>query len=143
MFGKSPFTSAISVLSKPKTLCKASSASWVLFWSIRQLILTSLVEIILIFIPKFAKVLNILAAIPGLPIIPAPTIERLSAQEDGEVARVKITYPANAKEKIYKVNYGEKQNYTKEISIEKYGTEIIAYYKTAEGKTSNYKNSLK
>ena len=40
-----------------------------------QLIFISLVDIILILISKSAKVLNIVAAIPGRSIMPAPTIE--------------------------------------------------------------------
>ena len=69
--------------------------------------------------------------------IPAPVIERLETTQEGEVARVKITYPDNAIEKIYKINYGTKQNYTDEISITEYKTVVTAYYKTSEG-TSLY-----
>ena len=49
--------------------------------------------------------------------IPAPQIKRLEAKEEGEVARVKIIYTDNATEKIYKINYGQKENYTEEIGI--------------------------
>ena len=68
--------------------------------------------------------------------LPAPTIERLAALDTGEVARVKITYPSEVDKKIYKMNYGIEENYTDEISIEKYGTHIIAYYYDASGKRS-------
>ncbi|MFV0249526.1 MAG: type II secretion system protein [Bacilli bacterium] len=66
----------------------------------------------------------------------APTIERLTETEDGEVAKVKITYPAGATRKIYKLNYGIEQTYTDDISISRYGTYIIAYYYDANGKRS-------
>ena len=65
--------------------------------------------------------------------IPAPQIKRLEAKEEGEVARVEIIYPDNATEKIYKINYGQKENYTEEIGIKEYDTVITAYYKTEKG----------
>lgn len=66
----------------------------------------------------------------------APTIQRLAAASGDEVAGVRITYPAEAVKKIYKVNYGIEENYASDISIKKYGTYIIAYYYDASGKRS-------
>ena len=68
----------------------------------------------------------------------APTIQRLEADTsvEGEIARVKVIYPEKAVQKVYKENYGVEQEYTQEISIKKYGTEILAYYRTEEGKKS-------
>ena len=68
----------------------------------------------------------------------APTIQRLEADTsvEGEVARVKVIYPEKAVQKVYKENYGVEQEYTQEISIKRYGTEILAYYRTEEGKKS-------
>jgi len=66
----------------------------------------------------------------------APTIERFDATNEDEVAQVKITYPAEAIKKIYKENYGIEENYTNQISVEKYGTYIIAYYYDASGNRS-------
>ncbi|MDF2865913.1 MAG: coagulation factor 5/8 type protein [Clostridia bacterium] len=67
--------------------------------------------------------------------LPAPIITRL-APVGTEKARVKVTYPAEADKKIYKVNYGIEENYTTEINVENYGTYIIAYYYDASGKRS-------
>jgi len=66
----------------------------------------------------------------------APTIQRLAGASGDEVAQVRVTYPAEAVKKIYKVNYGIEENYTSEISIKKYRTYIIAYYYDASGKRS-------
>jgi len=66
----------------------------------------------------------------------APTIQRLAAISEDEVAQVIITYPPEAATKIYKVNYGIEENYTSEISVKNYGTYIIAYYYDASGKRS-------
>ncbi|MNI04531.1 hypothetical protein D3C73_574540 [compost metagenome] len=66
----------------------------------------------------------------------APTIARLAPTVAGEVAKVKVTYPENAVKKVYKVNYGVEENYTSEISVQKYGTYVIAYYYDASGKRS-------
>lgn len=69
--------------------------------------------------------------------LPAPTITRLDASNETEKARVQVTYPAEAVKKIYKINYGIEEEYTSEISIQKYGTNVIAYYYDAAGKRSN------
>ncbi len=66
----------------------------------------------------------------------APTITRLSASNEIEKARVQVTYPAEAVKKIYKINYVPEVEYTSEISIEKYGTHVIAYYYDINGKRS-------
>lgn len=68
--------------------------------------------------------------------LPAPTITRKVATEEGEVAKLEITYPEQADKKIYKINYGTEEQYTDEVSITKYGTYVIAYYYNAEGKRS-------
>ena len=68
--------------------------------------------------------------------LPAPIIQRLDGTGTGEVAKVKVTYPAEADKKIYKENYGIEENYTSEISVAKYGTYIIAYYYDVSGKRS-------
>ena len=68
--------------------------------------------------------------------LPAPTIQRLAGTEEGEVAKIQITYPEQANKKIYKQNYGIEQQYTEEISVKRYRTYIIAYYYNAEGKRS-------
>jgi len=65
----------------------------------------------------------------------APTITRLPAI-GSELARVQVTYPANADKKIYKVNYGIEENYTSEINVTNYGTNIIAYYYDSANKRS-------
>jgi hypothetical protein len=65
----------------------------------------------------------------------APTITRLPGV-GSEKARVQVVYPANADKKIYKINYGIEQNYTTEISVNSYGTYIIAYYYDSAGKRS-------
>ena len=67
--------------------------------------------------------------------LPAPTIERISPVGD-EVARVRITYPEGAAQKIYKLNYGIEENYSEEISITRYGTYVLAYYYDASGRRS-------
>jgi hypothetical protein len=67
--------------------------------------------------------------------LPAPIITRLTPLGT-EKARVKVTYPAEATRKIYKVNYGMEENYTTEINVGNYGTYIIAYYYDASGKRS-------
>ena len=74
----------------------------------------------------------------GIEEIPlaAPTITRLPAQSGDEVARVQVTYPANASRKIYTINYGIQEDYTSEISIKSYGMYVIAYYYDASGKKS-------
>ncbi|MGE5455498.1 MAG: hypothetical protein ACM3O4_00105 [Ignavibacteriales bacterium] len=74
--------------------------------------------------------------------IPAPTIERLDPISGDEVARVRVTYPESASQKIYKINYGLEQTYSQEISIKKYGTYVIAYYYDANGKRSNSRSIL-
>ena len=66
----------------------------------------------------------------------APTIRRKTATEENEVAKVEITYPEGAERKIYKINYGEEKEYTEEVSIQKYGTHVLAYYYDASGKRS-------
>ena len=78
----------------------------------------------------------------GVPTIDttleAPTITRKAKTNENEVAQVEVSYPEIATEKIYKVNYGEEQEYSGNISIPQYGTTVIAYYKTEDGRTSNY-----
>ena len=70
--------------------------------------------------------------------LPAPTIERISPVGD-EVARVRITYPEGAAQKMYKLNYGIEETYSEEISITRYGTYVLAYYYDASGKRSQTK----
>jgi len=65
----------------------------------------------------------------------APTIARLPAI-GSEKARVQVTYPANADKKIYKINSGVEENYTSEINVVNYGTQIIAYYYDSSNKKS-------
>ncbi|MDD4376435.1 MAG: hypothetical protein PHR25_06655 [Clostridia bacterium] len=65
-----------------------------------------------------------------------PNITRQEAEVENEVAKVKIDYPENAIRKIYKINYGTEQEYTDRISVNTYGTHIIAYYYDASGKRS-------
>ena len=64
----------------PKALHRASMAKSPWDSSIRQLTLTSEVEIISILILASARVLNILAAMPGRPMIPAPAIAILATR---------------------------------------------------------------
>lgn len=71
---------------------------------------------------------------------PPPTLIRLDAQNLDEKARVKIEYPENASRKVYKINYGEEQVYTGEISIENWGTSVIAYYYDVNGFMSKMKS---
>ena len=71
--------------------------------------------------------------------LPAPTITRKTPTEEGEKAKIEITYPEQANKKIYKINYGTEQQYTDQISIKNYGTYVVAYYYNAEGKRSKSK----
>jgi len=66
----------------------------------------------------------------------APIIERLEPVSGGEKARVKITYPPEANQMIYKVNYGLEENYVAELSITEWDTSILAYYYDLTGKRS-------
>lgn len=68
----------------------------------------------------------------------APTLTRKPADTNvvNEVAKVEANYPQGATRKIYKINYGQEQEYTQDISVTSYGTHIIAYYYDAEGKRS-------
>jgi hypothetical protein len=68
--------------------------------------------------------------------INAPRIIRMSPTISGEVAKVRVTYPAEAVTKVYTMDYGVEQTYTDDISIETYGTYIMAYYYTSDGKKS-------
>ena len=66
----------------------------------------------------------------------APIIKRLPAQNPDEKARVQITYPSIADKKIYKINNGIEEQYTEEIIIQEWGTNVLAYYYDVEGNTS-------
>ncbi len=69
--------------------------------------------------------------------LPAPRIIK-KAGGTGEVAKVAIEYPQEAQggKQIYKLDYGEEQEYKGEVGIEKNGTYVIAYYYNQEGKRS-------
>ena len=69
--------------------------------------------------------------------LPPPVINKLTAVEP-EKARITIDYPTDQGEirKIYKLNSGAEIEYTGEFPILEYGTEITAYYYTADNKKS-------
>ena len=69
--------------------------------------------------------------------LPAPRIIKKEGGT-GEVAKVAIEYPQEAQggKQIYKLDYGEEQEYNGEVGIEKNGTYVIAYYYNQEGKRS-------
>ena len=69
-------------------------------------------------------------------LLPSPTITRKDARNSDEIASVHIDYPDGANKKIYKINYGDEQEYSDDVSITKYGTYLIAYYYDASGKCS-------
>ena len=78
---------------------------------------------------------------PGTPLdktLIAPTLQVLSPANADEVARVKITYPTVAENKLYKINYGKENTYTEEISIKKGGKLVTAYYYTSDNRLSPY-----
>ncbi|MDD4781921.1 MAG: glycine rich domain-containing protein, partial [Tissierellia bacterium] len=60
--------------------------------------------------------------------LPAPTIERLAPLDSYEKARVRITYPIEASQKAYKINFGLEESYTEEVSIKEWDTSVLAYY---------------
>ncbi|MDF2866502.1 MAG: coagulation factor 5/8 type domain protein [Clostridia bacterium] len=69
-------------------------------------------------------------------ILPAPTITRLAPQSADEKARVKITYPSSAANKVYILNSGGEIQYSSEISVSNWDTYIVAYYYDSTGKKS-------
>lgn len=70
----------------------------------------------------------------------APTIVRLAPVNSSEVARIKVTYPVGATNAVFKINYGAEEAYTGDVSIEKSGTFLIAYYYDASGNRSKSKS---
>ena len=75
--------------------------------------------------------------------LPAPTI-RKKAGGEGEIAKVEISYPSESAggRLIYKIDYGEEQEYKGDIGIEKNGTYVIGYYYNSEGKRSKSSSIL-
>ena len=65
-----------------------------------------------------------------------PTLSKVNARNENEVAGVQVTYPENAVTKQYRVNYGTWQTYTDVIAIPQYNTYIQARYYDATGKMS-------
>ena len=74
----------------------------------------------------------------------APTLTRNAPINENEVANVTISdYPSDAKKVVYKINYGIEQEYDgNNITIQKYGTSIIAYYYDTTGKKSKMREII-
>ena len=70
--------------------------------------------------------------------LPAPTIEDIGKQGGTEKTTARVTYPQDQGNirKVYKLNSGIEQEYTGDIKIEEWGTEVIAYYYTEAGEKS-------
>ena len=70
--------------------------------------------------------------------LPAPTIEDVGNKGGTEKTTARVTYPEDQGNirKVYKLNSGLEQEYTGDIKIEEWGTEVIAYYYTEAGEKS-------
>ena len=70
--------------------------------------------------------------------LPTPIIEDVGVQGGTEKTTARVTYPDDQGDitKIYKVNSGVEQEYTGDIKINEWGTEVIAYYYTEAGDKS-------
>ncbi len=65
-----------------------------------------------------------------------PTLSKVNARNESEVAGVQVTYPENAVTKQYRVNYGAWQTYTDVIAIPQYNTYVQARYYDENSKMS-------
>jgi hypothetical protein len=73
---------------------------------------------------------------PNTVTLKAPKITRLASRDGVEIAAVHVDYSATAVKKVYTIDYGTEQPYTDDISVNRNGTYITAYYYDATGNRS-------